>query len=228
MNILVAHLAVFLLAMSATSPQIRAAEPNAILNRWLASQTNVITWQADFLQTRTLSTLSQPLTTNGRVWFAAPKRFRWQLGDPPETIAIRQPHRVVILYPKLKRAEEYALVAGGEGMWKDLMELLDMGFPRSRADLEEPFRVLSLGEEDGGRHVLTLGPRSSAFRRMVAEVRLEFSLVPSRLLATQMKFTDGSTLRNDFSNIVVNAELSDEFFKLEMDKDFKISRPPAR
>ena len=41
---------------------------------WLDAQTNVSTWSAEFIQTRTLASLTQPLTATGRVWFAAPNR----------------------------------------------------------------------------------------------------------------------------------------------------------
>ena len=66
-----------------------AAETNALLSTWFAAQTNIQTWSADFLQTRTLKSLTQPLTATGHVWFAAPNRFRWELGNPTQTIAVR-------------------------------------------------------------------------------------------------------------------------------------------
>ena len=35
--------------------------------------------------------VNQVLTESGHVWFAAPNRFRWELGHPAKTIAVRQP-----------------------------------------------------------------------------------------------------------------------------------------
>src|SRR5258705_286086 len=63
----------------------RAADTNAVLNGWLSSQTNLQTWTADFVQTRTFRTLTQPLVATGHVWFATPNRFRWELGSPART-----------------------------------------------------------------------------------------------------------------------------------------------
>lgn len=204
------------------------ADPDAALSIWLASQTNVTSWQADFRQTRTLSTLAEPLTARGRVRFAAPDRFHWQLGDPPQTVAIRQPQRVVIVYPKLKRAEEYPLHAEAKGPWKDALALLDAGFPRSRGDLEKRFQLQSLRETEAGHYTLTLEPRAPSARKLLAEVQLVFSLEPARLLATQMKFPDGSALRNDFTNVVVNEKLDASVFEPEIGADFKITRPAGR
>src|SRR5690349_18299515 len=66
-----------------------SAETNSLLTSWLAAQTNIQTWSADFVQTRTFKALAQPLTATGHVWFAEPNRFRWELGRPPQTIAVR-------------------------------------------------------------------------------------------------------------------------------------------
>ena len=68
----------------------RAADTNALLNAWHAAQTNLHTWTANFTQTRTLKTLRQPLVATGQVWFAKPDRFRWELGQPAQTIALRR------------------------------------------------------------------------------------------------------------------------------------------
>ena len=68
-----------------------AADTNAMLTAWFAAQTNLQTWSASFIQTRSLKTLVQPLTSTGRVSVASPDRFRWELGDPPQTIASTSP-----------------------------------------------------------------------------------------------------------------------------------------
>src|SRR5207253_895178 len=44
------------------------------LKSWLAAQTNIQSWSANFIQTRTLKALTTPLSANGQVWFAAPNR----------------------------------------------------------------------------------------------------------------------------------------------------------
>src|SRR2546427_2688379 len=80
-----------LLGLLAGQTVVRGANLNASLTAWLSAQTNIQTWSADFTQTRTLKSLTQPLTGTGRVWFAAPNRFRWELGNPAQTIAVRQP-----------------------------------------------------------------------------------------------------------------------------------------
>ena len=93
-------------------------DTNAVLSTWIAAQANIHTWSADVVQTRTLKSLTQPLTAKGHVWFEAPNRFRWELGNPPQTIAVRGPEEMLVIYPRLKHAERYALggdQSGGAG-----------------------------------------------------------------------------------------------------------------
>ena len=64
-------------------------DASAVLDAWFAAQKDLHSWSADFVQTRILKTLTQPLTAVGRLWFAEPNDFRWELGRPAQTIALR-------------------------------------------------------------------------------------------------------------------------------------------
>ena len=142
-----------------------ASETRSDLASWLNAQTNIHTWSAEVIQTRALKSLTQPLTATGHVWFAAPNRFRWELGSPPQTIAVRRPDEMLVIYPKLKRAEKYPLTAGQTGQWRDTLALLEAGFPRSQAELESRFRVLA-EVTTNDLHEITLQPKSPSARRM--------------------------------------------------------------
>src|SRR6266853_1759886 len=112
-----------------------AAENNPLLSSWLGAQTNIQSWSADFIQTRTFKSLTQPLTATGHVWFAEPNRFRWELGRPAQTIAVRATNELLVIYPRLKRVERYPLSGAQTGEWRDALALLESGFPRSEAEI---------------------------------------------------------------------------------------------
>jgi outer membrane lipoprotein-sorting protein len=101
-----------------------AADPGERFNQWFAVQTNLQSWSADFIQTRSLKVLAQPLVATGKVWVTTPGLFRWELGQPAQTIALRQPNQLLIIYPRLKRAEKYALSATPTGPLKDALALM--------------------------------------------------------------------------------------------------------
>src|SRR6266850_630013 len=127
----------------ASRQRFAAAENNPLLSSWLGAQTNIQSWSADFLQTRTFKSLTQPLTATGHVWFAEPNRFRWELGHPPQTIAVRATNELLVIYPRLKRVERYPLSGAQSGEWRDALALLESGFPRSKAEIASRFKILS-------------------------------------------------------------------------------------
>ena len=197
---------------------------NAMLDRCIAAQTNLHTWSAGLTQTRSLQVLAQPLVATGKVWMAMPDRFRWELGQPAQTIALRQPGQLVIVYPRLKRAEKFSLRDNPSASWKEVLALLDASFPRSRAELESHFTVLSLSETNATLH-LALQPKSSFARKLIREIRLGLSTQSFCPVSTELRFSDGSTMRNDFVNAVTNAALPEGIFDLKLGPDVTVVEP---
>jgi outer membrane lipoprotein-sorting protein len=204
------------------SPQSVRSSP--ALDSWIAAQTNIQTWSAEFTQTRSLKALSQPLKASGHVWFAAPNRFHWELGDPAQTIAVRDAAEMLVIYPNLKRAERYPLDGREAGPWRDALALLEAGFPRSRQELESRFKILSETRLDD-IVALDLQPKPPAARRMMPRIRVEFSAVDYSLRGTELHFADGSTLRNDFKKPTLNPTLDPHLFHPKLDEGFKIVEP---
>ena len=201
-----------------------AAELKPEVASWLASQTNIHSWSADFAQTRSLKALAEPLTASGHVWFDAPNRFRWELGHPAQTIAVRAPQELLILYPRLERAERFPLTSKQTGPWKDALALLEAGFPRSAAELENQYHILSQTVQDGICR-LALEPKSMSARRMIPTIEVTFATNGSALKSTELQFADGSSLRNDFKNAVINPQIDKAMFEPQMPSDYKVVEP---
>jgi outer membrane lipoprotein-sorting protein len=216
-------LAVGLFLAAPTLP-LRAAELNPQVASWLAAQTNIQSWSADFTQTRMLKSLAQPLTATGHVWFAAPNRFRWELGHPAQTIAVREPAELLLIYPRLKRVEHFPLTGSQTGPWRDALALLEAGFPRSRAQLEAQYNTLSQSV-NGQLGELVLQPKSQSARRMMPELRIAFDTQTHALRATELHFADGSTMRNDFKDPVLNPKLEESLFAPQIPPDYKNVEP---
>lgn len=198
-----------------------AADANQIVGGWLANQTNVQTWTAAFTQTRTLKALAQPLVSTGQVWFAAPQNFRWELGRD-HTIAIRNADTMLVLYPRLKRAEKYSFENSARSEWKDALALLQSGFPRSRAELDQQFDILSV-HETNSLHELHLQPRSAGARKLMPRIHVILN-TNLNLAGTELVFVDGSRMRNDFRSVETNANASGKF-DLAIPPDFQLVEP---
>ena len=209
------------LLLLCSAPLSNAANADQIISGWLARQTNLQTWAADFTQTRALKALSEPLVSTGQVWFAAPQNFRWEL-QKDHTIAIRQTDTMLVLYPRFKRAEKYDFETSGRSEWKDALALLQSGFPRSRSDLDRQFNVLSTSQTNS-LILLEFQPRSPGARKLMPQINVR--LHPDFTLAgTELVFADGSRMRNDFRNVQTHADVTGKF-SLEIPAGFTLVEP---
>ncbi len=207
------------------SPAVpRAAELNPIVAKWLEAQPNIRSWSADFVQTRTLKTLTQPTTATGHVWFEAPNRFRWELGHPAKTIAVREPQEMLVIYPRLKRVEKFPLTGAQTGPWRDALALLEAGFPRSQAELQAQYDIVSQNV-NGETGELVLQPKSAAARRMMPQLKVYFDTKTNALKGTELEFADHSTMRNDFKDAVLNPPIDPKMFNPEIPGDYKVVEP---
>jgi outer membrane lipoprotein-sorting protein len=200
-----------------------AAEFDAQFNKWFEVQTHLQSWAGDFTQTRTLTVLNQPLVSQGKVW-VKPGEFRWELGQPAQTIVLRNPSELLVVYPRLKRAEKYPLDAVPTGPMKDALSLLDASLPRDRAQMEKSFTLVSAVATNATLQ-MTLQPRSEAARKFIGQVVIAFHTNDFSIAATEMKFADGSKLHNDFTNVILNASVDEKRFVVDLPADFTVSEP---
>ena len=195
-----------------------------VVNGWLKAQAGLKTWSAEFTQTRTLKTLNQPLSASGRVWFAMPNHFRWELGIPARTIAVRDDREMLVIYPRLKRVERYPLTGPEAGMVGEALALLDAGFPRDRASFDARFQVKQLTTNNGFWQ-LDLQPANSTTRRLMPLIRVSLATNDFALVANEIILPDGSSMKNDFTNATLNASFEPHIFKPVLEADFKITEP---
>ena len=216
------HLWLFLSLLFAAP--LHAQDTNALLNAWLESQKELRSWSADLTQTRTLKALAAPLKAEGRVWFQTPDRFRWELGQPAKTAAVRQGNDLWMLSPALKRAEHYPLDGTVQGPWRDASALLESGFPRDAASFHARYELRSFTVTNGICDV-RLVPKADAARKMIPALLVQFSLAEKQLVATELTLADGSVLRNDFRNVRQNPEIPAETFAAPDPATYQITEP---
>jgi outer membrane lipoprotein carrier protein len=217
----VALLAAALVSIATTATSV---ELSPAVAAWLAAQPKIDSWSADFVQTRSLKSLTQPLIASGHVWFQAPNRFRWELGRPAQTIAVREPEVMLVIYPRLKRVERYPLTGEQTGPWRDALALLEAGFPRSEAELKAQYNILSQESKDGTVE-LALQPKSAAAGKMMPRITIDFDTKAYALRSTVLQFADGSTIRNDFKNPELNPKIDPQLFEPQILSDYKVVEP---
>lgn len=217
-----AHAIVALVMLIASS----GAAADRSLDQWLQHQVAVNTWSASVTQTRQLKSLVQPLISHGSVTFARPQRFRWQLGDPPRTVAIGSATELLIAYPRLQQLERYPHGDIGNPALRQVIDLLEVGFPSDVTAFYERYELLEAGETDRGQF-FSLRPTSKEARKVLASIRLEVD-ADLILVASEFHFPDGSVIRNDFSDPVIDGPVDDAAFDIGDTQGWTVSAPLSR
>ena len=203
-------------------PKVRILTPCS--PRGSIPQTNIQTWSADFTQIRSLKALTPVadfhrlrLVRRAVIVFTGSSATRRR---PSLSATLDQ---LMVIYPKLKRAERYSLGGAAATEWKDTLALLDAGFPRSHAEVESRFNILSQ-QTANGIHTLTLQPKSETARKFMPQIKISFDTTSFALHSTELQFQDGSTMENIFANPQLNPQIDDQLFHPTVE-GYKIVEP---
>jgi outer membrane lipoprotein-sorting protein len=196
---------------------LRAAEPLdfAPVKKWIARQDDFHAVTADFTQTRALRALKSPLASEGRLWFKAPGSFRWEVGTPAKTIVLRKGDSLFMIQPAKKRAERSSATAKPDKPSPmQAMGMMSFPFARDFADFQKQFETLSITTEGAKCHLEVL-PREGQARKFLSALKLDFNTTNGHLLGFEMATRDGSSLRNEFSNVQVNPKIPASVFDFD-------------
>ena len=201
-----ALLSVFLLA-GVFAPIAAAEGPDlAPVKRWLAKQEELRTLQADFTQTRSYKNLRDPLASPGRLSYSAPGSFRWEVGDPPKTVVLRKGENYYVITPAKKRAERTPTAVLDRPGNARRMPMVDFPFAKNYDDFMRRFDVLAVSTQ-GTRCHLEILPRDAQAKSALAAIRIDFDTETGHLASFEFVTRDGSSLRNEFSNVRTNAKI---------------------
>ena len=200
-----------------------ATQDETLLDAWLARQVAVKAWTAEVVQTRNIKALVRPLQAQGHVWFVQPNLFRWQLGTPPRTIAVRTQQELLIVYPQLKQIERYPFNNITDPAMQQALALLEVGFPANPERFHARYELLSVNTTTQV-HQFELQPKDEQARRLLARVRLDVSTGDLILMATELEFPDGSTMRNAFSHHKLDPDIDVSLFHIDT-QGYKVVEP---
>lgn len=181
------------------------------VKRWLARQEELRTLQADFTQTRSYKNLRDPLAAPGHIWFTAPGSFRWEIGDPAKTVVLRKGENYYVITPGKKRAERTPTAALNQPGNARRMPMMDFPFAKNFEDFTRRFEVVSVSAE-GNRCHLEVLPRDPQAKNALAAIRIDFNTETGHLIAFEFVTRDGSSMRNDFTNVRINQKLDPHQF----------------
>lgn len=175
-------------------------------------QRKLKTLEARFVQVQESSLLATPETSNGRFWFTAPDRVRWEYDKPNPISVVVRGEEMTTWYRDLQRAEKIKVgkysnqvfkYLGASGNMQTLMEYFDARLAMSKPG--EPFR-------------LELTPRFQRIGKRLKSMTVwidDSSFLPVRLRYTE---ADGDTTEYRFQDLKMNSQIPADRYVLQIPK----------
>ena len=179
------------------------------------AQNDLKSISADFTQTRALKTLKSPIAVKGHFWFAAPDRFRWQLGDPPKTIIIGAKEGNMVIHPSTKHAEKSTLTTSGSFPSQKVFEMMGLSGKRTLEEFQKHMNVLSL-KTSGTRCHLEMLPKDPAASRGLSSINLDFDAGSGQWIGFEIVTREGSLIRTELNNVRTNSVIPGGVFDYDL------------
>jgi len=184
----------------------------SVVEKWMATNTQVSSVKIDFTQKRTMRSLKVPISQSGTLWMDYGKdRFRWETGEPAQTIVTKQGGNLLIVRTPGKKFEHRPFGSGGDNQG---MSVMAGGFPRSMSEFTRKYRVLSTEKRDNTFRIATQ-PLGSAGKG-VSQFTFVVQASEYRLVGMEIELKDGSSINTVFNRVELNVSVPGSLFSPDL------------
>jgi outer membrane lipoprotein-sorting protein len=180
---------------------------------------------ADIERTKVTVVVNDKSTESGQIFVRKDDKMRIDFTKPDPRTILRNGNELDLYNPKINQLEQYDL-----GKNRSLVDqFLLLGFGTAGSSLKKSYLTVLLGEDtiDGRKCVkLELTPKSEDVRNQVSKIDIWFD--EANWLPDQQQFFEtgsGDYLLIKYSNVVRNANISDNTFKPHWPKDVARVKP---
>lgn len=184
---------------------------NTALDAWLKRQPSIHSLDNTFTQERKLPALKNPTSARGRLSFVKPGKFRWQLGDPVETLAVSDGTTLTLI----QTAEKSARRIPTDSPQAARFSLLSGKAFESPEAFQKAFEIIE-SRIASGIHQYTLKPKDRRVRSQIPWIFLDIDPAKNELRAMEMELQDKSRVCTIFDAPRINSPLPDSLFKPDL------------
>lgn len=188
------------------------------VKKWLSAQERIHSLKADFMQTRSFHALRDPFVSPGTFWFVAPGSFRFEIGAPAKMISLRKGDAIYMIEPPKKRAEVFPV---DQLQKKSSPALFRFPIAKDWDDFNRQFELKESRVEGNHAHIEVVS-RDAMMRKLVTYARFDFEMDSGNLLAVEMAFKDGTSMRNEFTNVQINPKIDPAVFQYDL-SEFQVT-----
>jgi len=192
---------------------------DALVERVRREQQQLRTLEAHFEQRQESSMLIEPEVSSGTFSYAAPDRVRWEYTTPNPISVVISGDEMTTWYRDLGRAEALRIGRYSGQVFKYL------GASGSLDTLLDYFTVTArFPSEPGEPYSLVLDPRYERIAKRLDSMTLWIDA--ERFLPVRLRYTaaDGDVTEYRFDDLLLNGEIPDERFELEISEGVEVRR----
>lgn len=186
----------------------------ALIERVKMEQSRMKTLQARFVQIRESELLTEPETSRGAFYYAAPDQVRWEYETPNPISVVIDGREMVTWYRDLKRADRLKIGRYSAQVFKYL------GASGSMETLVDYFRVsVKFPDEADEDYRLRLLPKYERISQKLKSMMLWIdatTYLPTRLI---YESADGDSTEYRFKDFEINDDIPLERFSLDLPSD---------
>lgn len=157
------------LSALAQAQSLAPSDTKALLEKIRAKRASAPQVQADFQEEKEVHLMNKPISSTGKVWFAAPNKFRREIKGSSPSITVSDGQQLWIYYPKFQSAERYSLGKRSP---------LDAGLAALTAALnlqnvEDSYHITASQQASG--YELQLVPRNPSLKRLLKTFNIQMN-----------------------------------------------------
>jgi len=193
-----------------------SAKLDALIEKVVERQRAVRTLEAEFVQLKESSLLLEAVESTGVFLFRAPDLVRWDYRQPDSMVVLFAEDTVTTYHPAQARAEQIKV----SNKQRRFVRVLAGTQPLD--DLTSHFSI-TLADPGGQAHYrLTLRPVGNTLSKKLQSVEIEVDRKLFLPVVIEYNEADGDSTRYEFKKMVINPEIDDSRFDLEMGADVKM------
>ena len=181
------------LAPAVSGEPLAPNEVKTLLDQIRAKRAAAPQVQADFEEEKTVHLMNKPIVSSGKVWFAAPDKFRREVKGNSPSMTVSDGRQLWIYYPKFQSAEHYSLGKHSP---------LDAGIAALTAALnlenvENSYHITASKAENG--YELQLVPRNPSLKRLLKTFTIQMN-AELQVQHTEMVQPNGDHIVTRYAN----------------------------
>lgn len=172
----------------------------------MSKQTNSI--ESDFIQVKTLSMLSEKITSKGHFWFQKQNNLRWEYSEPYKYSIVINKDKILI--KDENKVKKYDM--NSNKVFKEINDIM-ISCVNGNVLSSNKFKIVYF--ENDKFFKLELSPNEKAMKESLKQINMYFDKKVTSVVRLDMIETGDDITTIDFSNKKINAAITPEKFMLK-------------